>query len=325
MLKDEPDITFSVEFTALQEMGYNSDDVQLGNGVYLIDDRMQIESTARIVAICELYKLLNDQLVKDTNRSPIATISNVQKTISPALVQQQKQQAQIERTAVKQQKIYNGCTISPEDRFKATAINGITAFLKATEGIAILNGEVYKFYVNPQGKLVLDGRLYNTKDGGTPLFGAYSDAASGILKIFDKDGKLNVAIGSNFFDTEYTGGALKLYNDGSSLSDQRVEMGIYRVDSTGNSEGEAGFLHLMDGNNNERISIEGVSYSTGETRIILRNVDGTSETEIIAGAVYVDGEPLATKADLDALETELKELIRQEIRDLKDYVDDEAD
>lgn len=262
ILKDIPDITFSVEFTTLQDMGYNSDKVQLGNGVFLIDERLGIESTARIVAVREFYKQVNGQLVKDINRSPMVTISNIQKTVSRALVQQQQQQAQIEQTAVKQQVIYNGCTISKEDGFKATALNGVETTLNASEGISIKRNGDFKFFVDANNdELTMDGRL-TVKDNGVIISEVFKDTAGGINKIYDKDGLLNVSIGSNKFDGQRTGGSLKLYNDGSADTDSRVEIDIYR-------ESDSGQISLFSGGHKLNVILEAKNFVDNEAALTM--------------------------------------------------------
>lgn len=83
------------------------DDVQLGNSLYLIDERMSINELARIVEI--------ERFPYDNTRSPIVTISTVKRNSTDAVVQQKVEQKKLERTAMKQKVIYNVCTITSED------------------------------------------------------------------------------------------------------------------------------------------------------------------------------------------------------------------
>lgn len=311
ILKDTPDITFSVEFTTLQDMGYNSDEIQLGNGVFLIDEPLGIESTARIVEIREFYKQMNGQLVKDANRSPIVTISNIQKTVSSALVQQQQQHAQIERIAVKQQNIYNGCMISKEEGFTTVAENGVKTYQNSSEGIKITVNDVDQFFVDPINRqLTLDGRLYITNNQ-TPLFDAFLDNAGGNLKIYDTDGNLNVEIGSNKFDPDKNGGSLRIYDDiGGSVGEERIELIIER-------DTNAGQLRLMN-NSNTSAKVLLTSNVKEDSMFVL--ADDLEEPRSFIGIErgYIDKSQIVTAATLQPI----LDAIYQDLQHLQDEIDD---
>ncbi|MER2107468.1 MAG: phage tail protein [Solibacillus sp.] len=304
-LKDTPDVSITAELIELIKAGYELNDVQLGNSMYLIDERMSINDLARIVEI--------ENFPYDSTRSPIVTISTVKKNLMDAVVQQKIEQRQLAKTAVKQKVIYNGCTITPEEGFKATAENGVVTYLNATQGIAIIKNEVYKFYVSTDGELILDGKLQITANGVTMLE-SYMDDAGGILKIRDIGGALNVEIGSNKFDALNTGGSLYLYSDGEYAEKLRCEIAIDRAE-------DAGFIQLSDNNARNRVSIEASENVSGKTRIRLRSEDGEDRTEIFPGEIKINSDKVITKSVLDAAIDDLKERIRE----LKDYVNEQDD
>lgn len=314
ILKDTPDITFSVEFTTLQDMGYGEDDVKLGNGVFLIDERLGIESEARIVAVREFYKQVNGQAVKDTNASPIITISNIQQTISRTLVQQQKQQAQIERTAVKQKNIYNGCVISKEEGFTTTAENGVKTYQNSTEGIKItVNGE-NQFFVDPINRqLTLDGRLLITSNQ-KPLFDGFLDENGGNLKIYDNAGNLNVSIGSNSSLLDTTGGDITIYEDNGN---SRARMYVRRGDDSGE-------LNLYNGHSTlPKINLS-ANVSNGNM-ILLYDDDDEVQTTLGIARGEIGGSRIITQLLLDAYDRDIKDYINDKVNDLIDYIDEEID
>ena len=97
------------------------------------------------------------------------------KNIVNNIIEQQQQQASIERTAVKQRVLYNGCNISPEEGFTTTAENGVKTYQNSTEGLRITVDGVNQFFVDPINRqLTLDGRLLITNNQ-SPLFDGFLD------------------------------------------------------------------------------------------------------------------------------------------------------
>lgn len=285
ILKDTPDITLRTEFLALQQAGYESDKVELGNGVWLIDERMDIKMSARIIEI---------ETFPYDNRSPIATISNYQKMITDTMVQRQQEQAVIERTAVKQHSIYNGCTITKEDGFKAVALNGVEAFLNASEGIAIKRNGKYKFYASAiEDELILDGKLYITANDNVMLQ-AYMDENGGTLNIFDVDTNLNVEIGSNQGRIDGVGGVIRIYDDTDSGGGaQRCAIYVDRDSRSGiftlsNSQTAAQKLFMTG-----KVSDDAMFY--------LVDNDDTICTSIGVKSGFIDGSEIVTRAILNPL------------------------
>lgn len=254
VLNDEPTIAVEVEFLALKKIGYESDDIQLGNRLFLIDERMNIDANARIVAV--------KTFPYEISRTPVVTISSIRKNMSSLVINQQNAQATIEQSAVKLKSIYNGCTISKEDGFKAVAENGVETVMNATEGIYIKRDDVLKFFVDANNdELTMDGRLKVTS-GSTTVMEGYKDTAGGIIKLYDVDAQLNVAIGSNRNDIGYTGGSLTLYNDGSQLEDGKVELRIDR-------SSEGGVMALVGDGNLQSLLAEAKNSFTNESKLTL--------------------------------------------------------
>lgn len=307
VLKDTPDVTITTKFTTLQRNGYNSEDLQLGNGVYLIDERTGLKMSARITEIIE-YPY--------TNESPEVTVSSFNKLFTNTMVNQSIKQAEIENTAVIQSSIYNGCTISKEEGFKAVSENGVEAFLNATEGIAIKRDGKYKFYASAtEDELVLDGKLNITSNDITMLEG-FKDDAGGTLKIYDNDGLLNVRIGSNKFSSTHNGGSLVIYADNATKNDPRLELLINDTDG-------AGEIFVMDEDGNRRISLHGVT--NGDTELIVQNDDGSERTVITPYVITIDNSPVITEVVLDGILQNIYdefERLQEEIDDLQDQIDD---
>lgn len=304
-LKDTPDVTITAELIELKKAGYQTDEVQLGNSLYLIDERMSLSNLARIVEI--------ERFPFDSSRSPIVTISTVRQNLMDAVVQRKVEQRQLEKTAVKQKTIYNGCTISKEDGFKATAENGIVAFLNATRGIAILNGEVYKFYVNPEGELILDGKLHITYNSKTMLE-AYMDDNGGVVKVYDKNGTIDVALGSNWSSLNDTGGFLNIYADDGTTKDIRARL---YVDKAGDGAGTLGLRH-------KHSSIDSVGMSAQvSSSLMFWLCDENDEFVTTLGTErgYIGNSQIITKALLDDEIADLKDWVRNELDDINQEIE----
>lgn len=305
ILKDTPDITVSVDFLSLQQLGYNGDEIQLGNGVYLIDERLNIDSLARITEIEEFYKIERGQLVKDNSRPDIVTISNVRKNIINNIIEQQQQQASTERTAVKQRTLYNGCNISPEEGFTTTAMNGVKTYQNSTEGLRITVDDVNQFFVDPINRqLTLDGRLLITNNQ-SPLFDGFLDENGGNLKIYDNIGNINVSIGSNSSLLDTTGGDITIYEDSGT---PRARMFVRRGDNSGE-------LNLYNGNSPlPKINLS--SNVSNGNMILLYDDNDNIQTTLGVARGEIGGSRIITQLLLDAFNAEIRNYINDEI----DYV-----
>lgn len=273
-LKDVPDISIECEFVELQKAGYQGD-VQLGNSLFLIDERMGIDIEARIVEIEEY---------PDSSKSPRIVISNTQKTMTDVVLDLNNKHVNLDRVAVKQRKYYNGCTITPEEGFKATSQNGVTVWMNATEGFILEKDGIRKFFVDQNGKLQLDGELHITSDDGTKkLLEAILEESGGTVKIYNADGIINAQIGSNVYSYADCGGAIYLYSDNGDL-----KVDIYIDRNT-----ESGRMILRDRNGESRININAddvdgaiiqISDDNGDLKTFLSEDDG-----------YIGGERIATR------------------------------
>ena len=273
-LKDVPDISIECEFVELQKAGYQGD-VQLGNSLFLIDERMGIDIEARIVEIEEY---------PESSKSPRIVISNTQKTMTDVVLDLNNKHANLDRVAVKQRKYYNGCTITPEYGFKATSQNGVVVMMNATEGFILEKDGIRKFFVDQNGKLQLDGELHITSDDGNKkMLEAFLEESGGTVKIYNVDGIINAQIGSNVYSYADCGGALYLYSDNGDL-----KVDIYIDRNT-----ESGRMILRDRNGESRININAddvdgaiiqISDDNGDLKTFLSEDDG-----------YIGGERIATR------------------------------
>ncbi len=272
-LQDTPIVSITTEFIHLQEAGYDGDDMSLGNSFFLIDERINLSNIARIVEI-ERYPF-------DKSKSPRITVANKRKSITDVTISQKQQHNQLNDVAVKQKKIYNGCTITKEDGFKATAQNGVVVMLNASEGILVINNEVRKFFVDVDGNLIMDGKLQITSEGNT-LLEAFLDKNGGVLNIYDEDGNLNTRIGSNKYSSTTMGGAVFVYADGDKNDHIRGELSIDRIS-------ESGQLELRDSNGQLRVKI---SVDSG---IRIMDSNGNIVTDLSETSGEIGGDLIATR------------------------------
>lgn len=272
-LKDVPDISIECEFVELQKAGYQGD-VQLGNSLFLIDERMGIDIEARIVEIEEY---------PESSKSPRIVISNTQKTMTDVVLDLNNKHANLDRVAVKQRKYYNGCTITPEYGFKATSQNGVVVMMNATEGFILEKDGIRKFFVDQDGKLQLDGELHITSDDGNKkMLEAFLEESGGTVKIYNVDGIINAQIGSNVYSYADCGGALNLYSDNGDL-----KVDIYIDRNT-----ESGRILLRDGNGESRININADDVDGAIIQISDHN--GDLKTFLSEDSGFIGGEPIAT-------------------------------
>lgn len=273
-LKDVPDISIECEFVELQKAGYQGD-VQLGNSLFLIDERMGIDIEARIVEIEEY---------PESSKSPRIVISNTQKTMTDVVLDLNNKHANLDRVAVKQRKYYNGCTITPEYGFKATSQNGVVVMMNATEGFILEKDGIRKFFVDQNGKLQLDGELHITSDDGTKkLLEAILEESGGTVKIYNADGIINAQIGSNVYSYADCGGALNLYSDNGDL-----KVDIYIDRNT-----ESGRMLLRDRNGESRININ--ADDVDGAIIQISDGNGDLKTFLSEDSGFIGGEPIATR------------------------------
>ena len=280
-ITDAPKITISCEFVHLQAAGYNSDDIALGNSFYLIDERLNENDLARIVAITR-YPY--------SNKSPKLTLANRFKNMSDVAVQQQLQHQQLDRESVKQKENYNGVIISEDGgvEVKAEEERGVKIWINAKEGILIKNGEIRKFYVDVDGNVTFDGRLLITKgDGITPMLEAFLDEHGGRLMMYDVDGELNLKMGSEESGSGQLGGILKLYHDGEDRL--RVQLGAF----VGNGSG--GALTLFDNADKERVIVQALQDSFLGGLIGIADETGSVQTALTLREGRIDGKKIATE------------------------------
>lgn len=291
-LNDVPEVTIECEFVELQRAGYEGE-VQLGNSLFLIDERMGIDIEARIVEI---------ETFPESSKSPRIVISNAQKTMTDVVLNLNAKQTSLDRVAVKQRKYYNGCTITPEDGFKATAHNGVVVMMNATEGFILEKDGVRKFFVDANGKLQLDGELHITSDDGNKkLLEAFLDENGGTVKVYNAEGIINAQIGSNHYSHSDTGGAVYLYSDKGDL---KVDLFIDR-------DTESGRMIFRDQNGESRININADSASGAIIRLI--DVNGDLVTYLTEDRGFIGNERIATR---DWVRDYVDDAIYDAIRDL---------
>lgn len=169
---------------------------------------------------------------------------------------------QIETSSVHKNKIYNGARISAEDGFIAERSDGkAKTVMNATEGISIYSdagsGLTRNFFVDLDGRIKAKsididesgtfGGKVKVIDNEKTVMEVFKDVNGGRIKIYDKDGKMNVVIGSEAGISDNIGGTIILFNDSpyddpsQSIPYQRVELGIAK-------DVDAGAINLRKGN-----------------------------------------------------------------------------
>ncbi len=228
-------------------------------------------------------------------------------------ISQKQRHDQLNNVAVKQKKIYNGCTITKEEGFKATAANGVTVWLNATEGIRIEQNNIQKFYVDTDGNVNFDGRLFITSnDGNTTMLEAFLNDYGGVLNIYDSSGQANVYLGSEFSGGDNVGGTMVLYEDG--FDKKRVEAFIIRDTSSG-------AINLLDGNNKIRMSVYGLYNDSSNNQspyLILWDDFGNAATRLNLTEGYINNYRIITSDQLTTILNDLQ-------NDIEDFVYDVMD
>ena len=198
---------------------------------------------------------------------------------------------QIETSTVHKNKIYNGVHISADEGFVAERSDGkAKSVMNSTEGISIYSdagdGLERNFFVDLDGRIKAKsididesgtfGGKVKVIDSEKMVMEVFKDVNGGRIKIYDKDGKLNVAIGSEAGTADNIGGTIILFNDSpydaSPQSDpyQRVELGISKdynsgeinlrkgngawIVTLGSDDGNRGFIAVSNGDDWSRIT-----------------------------------------------------------------------
>lgn len=305
---------------------YQIDIVELKNSNEYIDKQLQalevieVGDTIRIIDPVIGIDIVNRVLSIEYN--PIFAINtkleiaNVTETIMDQI-------RQIENQSVKQNKIYNGISISPEEGYVSERSDKKSkTVMNATEGISLYSDIGYglerNFYVDNAGRikgkhLDIDGTgtfggELNITENALTVMNVYKDVAGGVLKIFDIDGKLNVKLGVESGLSANTGGTLILYKDvpyhAIPVDYQRVELGI-------NSVTDSGAINLRDTDTKGRISLEadsivgpymGIRNAAENLVTYLTQTDGFIGNKAIATEdwVYENGGGVSATSELDA-------------------------
>ncbi len=212
----------------------------------------------------------------------------------------------IQTSTVAKEKVYNGCRIGPDEGFVAERSDGKTkTVMNATEGISIFsdtgNGLERNFYVDLDGRIKAKeididnsgtfGGKVKVIDNEKMVMEVFKDVNGGRIKIYDKDGKLNVAIGSEAGTASNVGGTIVLFNDSpydtspQSDSYQRVELGISK-------DYDAGTINLRKGDGQWIVAISSDDGDRGY--IAVQNGDG-NWSRITPTSGQINGEEIATR------------------------------
>lgn len=150
-INDIPEVSISTTFANLQEAGFNSDSLNLGDTVRLIDERINEFGQVRIVQI-QKYPLM-------PGRSPDIILANRPKSLFDAVIQERQNRESLDGLVVKQTEIYNGVQINKEGLTVKSRTGLITIDINANEGIKITRGSINVFSVDTNGNLRMDGNL----------------------------------------------------------------------------------------------------------------------------------------------------------------------
>ena len=280
MINDVPQVSITTTFADLQQAGFNSNDLNLGDSVRLIDERINEFGNVRIVQI-QKYPLLK-------GKSPDITLANRPKTLFDTVIQEKLNRESLDNLVVKQTEIYNGVTINQEGITVKSRTGLVTININANSGIDIVRGSISVFRADINGNVTLDGRLFVTNgDGVTPLLEAYRDTNGGAFRIYDNDGNLSVRLGTEPQNSNRRGGNLQLY--------EAAGLGIPRVtiDVGVNGTNLGGRILLEDTSRQNNIAIDTtrgggiISVSRGGFESSITPTGGVIGNEFIATQEWV--------------------------------------
>lgn len=278
-INDVPNVSISTSFVSLRESGYNSDIINLGDTINLIDKRFKEFGEVRINQITR-YPLLK-------GKSPDIVLQNRPKNIFDSIIKQQENRNALDKIVIKQTEIYDGVKI---DKFGLTveSRSGLaTIHMNGDDGITIRRGSIRTFYVDPSGNVVMDGRLRVTNgDGVTTLLEAFKDSNGGVFKLYDNDSNLNVRIGSEGLNSPFRGGVLQLFHDDNALA-PRIDMGIRGPQFT-----QQGARMLL----RDKEDVINILLDTNTNGIVrIENGDTFQTAEMKPGSITVNGSEVATR------------------------------
>ena len=276
MINDVPRVSISTTFADLQQAGFNSNDLNIGDSIRLIDERINEFGNVRIVQI-QKYPLLS-------GKSPDIILANRQKTLLDSVIQEKLNRESLDDTVVKQTQIYNGVSINTQGFTLISRTGLVTININANTGIDIVRGSISVFRADVNGNVTLDGRLFVTNgDGVTPLLNAFKDANGGALNIYDNNGNLNIRIGSEPIGSGNGGGSLQMFT-GSSSSTPLIEL-----EGGTNVVNNGGIMRLRNLSGNASMVISAtapgpyITLFSGSDRL---NIDNTG--------IEINGENVAT-------------------------------
>lgn len=277
MINDIPQVSISTTFANLQEAGFNSDSLNLGDTVRLIDERINEFGQVRIVQI-QKYPLM-------PGRSPDIILANRPKSLFDAVIQERQNRESLDNLVVKQTEIYNGVQINSEGLTVKSRTGLITININANEGINIIRGSISVFRVDTNGNLMMDGNLLVTNgNGATPLLQAYRDARGGILNIHDINGFLVTRLGVEEAGASRRGGSLQIYSSSSSTI-ERV-----KIDTGQNALNDGGRITLTNSNG---VGTVVINSSTTTPSITLQSAAGQTYLSSFEG--FIGGQEIATQ------------------------------
>lgn len=197
---------------------------KLGTNLHLINSVLNVDDTYKIVSL-DLDLLAPYNPTIEIANKPVtgtSTINNLRKD------------------SISNNSVHNGVQVG--DDFGIRIVSGDGKFvttLNATEGISIEDvvRNLKMFFVDiANSTLTMDGIQQLTKDGKVVIINTTNDNG-GLFKIFDKDGNLDVKMGSENGTSDNIGGTFILYNSGEN--NPRVELGTA-------ADGDYGAMNLKD-------------------------------------------------------------------------------
>lgn len=272
-----PSVSITTTFADLQNAGFRANDIQLGDSVNLVDQRINEFGSVRVVQL-QKYPLL-------PSRSPELVIANRPQNIVNSIVREQANRENLDAIVVKQTETYNGVKVNTNGLTVFSRTNLVTITINADDGFRIVRGSQRVFDVDTNGALQMDGNLLVTNgDGVTPLLQAFRDVRGGVINLYDINGNLNVRLGSEQSFSNTRGGSLQLFADSSSVIPRVI------IDARQNLDQEGGRVSLFNSDGNKFIVLDTTSNTES---LIISN--GINQTILNAFEGYINGQEIATQ------------------------------
>lgn len=255
-------------------------EIGLGDDILLIQPELGIEDTLRVVRY---------GFDPDDNMLAEIEVANYINGLEDKLYR-------IETKKVTADKLYYGARIGPQFGFESIRSDNMARAYFNADAFKMQSGDgtgenwIDKIYFDPiSGEYIFDGALL-VHHLETLLAHVYKDDNGGKFKIYDNDGKLNLAMGVEGVGGDNIGGSFVIYSDAPDENNsnyRRVELGISR-------SYDAGLMNVRDGEGRARAGIYGDNNGMGGV-ILIVDSSGQVVTYLTETRGVINNERIATE------------------------------